>query len=101
MSSIHHLFGAGNRNVEKQVTASEIAEHIRKGIPNLKSGTLCFWGVWFGRPYDNWHTIVKTEAEGECLTLNFNDEEILQIWNPADYQIDEQHFIIRSASRVL
>jgi hypothetical protein len=60
-----------------------------------------FSGVWFGRPHDNYHTLVRAEADGDCLTLHFNEEEILQIWHPTGCQIDEQQFVIRSASRVL
>jgi len=86
---------------EKQAPASEVAAHIQQLIPCVKSGTLRFWGIWFGRPHDNWHTIVRTEADCDCLTLHFNEEETLQIWHPTSCQIDERQFVILSASRVL
>jgi hypothetical protein len=83
------------------MTTSEIAAHIQQLIPRVKNGTLRFWGVWFGRPHDNCHIIIRANADGECLTLHFNNEETLQIWHPTGCQIDEQQFIIRSASQLL
>jgi hypothetical protein len=85
----------------KLATASEVAAHIQQLVPRVKNGTLRFWGIWFGRPHDNWHTIVRAEADGDCLTLHFSNEETLQIWHPAGCQIDEKQFVILSASRLL
>ena len=62
--------------------ASEIATHIQQLLPNVHSGTLRFWGIWFGRPHDNHHAIVRAEAEGDCLVLHFNDEETLRAGHP-------------------
>jgi hypothetical protein len=101
MGILSYLFGGREKNTPKLASASEIAAHIQRLIPYVHSGTLRFWGVWFGRPHDNNHTIVGAEADGDCLTLRFDDEEILRVWQPADCQIDPQHFIIYSASRVL
>src|SRR5260221_565512 len=97
MSILTHILGGR----EKQVQASEVAAHIQQLVPRVKSGTLRFWGIWFGRPHDNCHAIVRAEADGDCLTLHFNDEETLQIWHPTGCQIDEQQFVIPSATRVL
>jgi hypothetical protein len=41
------------------------------------------------------------EAEGDCLTLYFNEEEKLQVWHPTGCKIDSQQFVIQSATRVL
>ncbi len=101
MGILSHLFGAGDTNAPKRAGASEIAAHIQTLLPQLPSGTLRFWGVWFGRPYDNYHTIVCVEADGDCLVVHFNEEETLRVWQPAEWQIDSKQFIIRSASRVL
>ena len=37
-----------------------IADRISAALPNIKAGSLRIWGEWFGKPYDNFHTI-KTE----------------------------------------
>ena len=99
MSIISHLFGG--REALKPPTASDIAAQIQQLIPDVHSGTLRFWGVWFGRPHDNYHTIVKAEADGDCLILHFNDEETLRVWHPQACQIDSKQFVIGLASRVL
>jgi len=81
--------------------AAEVAAHIHRLLPNVRSGTLCFWGVWFGRPHDNRHFVVRAEAEGDCLVVHFNDDEILKVWHPQDWRVDAHEFVIRSASRVI
>ena len=82
-------------------TATEIAAQIQQQLPAVQSGTLRFWGVWFGRPDDNFLTIVKAEADGDCLALHFNESETLRVWYPEACQIDSRHFVISRASRVL
>lgn len=69
-------------------------------LPRVKSGTLRFWGSWFGRPHDNHHEIVGGQAEGDLLTVRFNEDEVLRIWAPRGATIDENHFRIVDANRV-
>jgi hypothetical protein len=81
--------------------AATVATHLQRLLPDVHSGTLCFWGVWFGRPHDNCHSVVRAEAEGDCLVLHFNEKEILKVWHPQGWRIDAQQFVIHSATRVL
>jgi hypothetical protein len=60
----------------------KIYNQLNKALPNIKSGTLRFWGEWFGRPYDNMHTLVRCEYAHDVLTLYFNEGEVLSVWNP-------------------
>jgi hypothetical protein len=101
MSAISKLFSGRKANAENAATSTEIAAKIQRLLPNVHSGALRFWGVWFGKPYDNFHTIIKAEAEGDCLILLFNEEETLKVWNPQACQIDSKQFVIGIASRVL
>jgi len=101
MSIISQSLGGREKGAPKPATASEIAAQIQQLLPNVHSGTLRFWGVWFGRPHDNYHTVVKAEAEGDCLVLHFNEEETLRVWHPQACQIDSRQFAIGLASRVL
>jgi hypothetical protein len=80
--------------------ADQIAQRIRSALPNIKSGSLRFWGSWFGRPYDNWHRIVDCHAEGEILQVRFNEGELLSVLSPHDASIDEKTFRIDDAERV-
>lgn len=43
------------------------------------------FGDWFGRPMDNVHNVVGAEADGEQLTLTFNNGETLNVWNPSSF----------------
>jgi hypothetical protein len=69
-------------------------------LPKIKSGTLCFFGEWFGRPHDNWHEVASASAADDELIIRFNEDETLTIWNPADARISEEYFDIVNASRV-
>jgi hypothetical protein len=80
--------------------AEKLAETIKSAMPGIKSGTLRFWGRWFGRPYDNIHTIVGCEASGECLRVSFNEGETLSVWSPRGAAIDADTFRIGDADRV-
>jgi hypothetical protein len=81
--------------------AEKIAREIMQVLPNVKSGSLRFFGEWFGRPYDNNHTIVDAAAEENDLTVQFDGDEALTVSNPSDVRISENEFEIGSATRVL
>jgi len=78
----------------------QIADRIREAIPTVKRGTLRFWGEWFGRPYDNIHTLTKCAIEEDCLRLFFDQGESLLICSPQGISLDETTFRIRTAARV-
>lgn len=69
---------------------------------NLKSGTLNFFGVWFGRPMDNSHTVtsVSYEKKDDLLILRFNEDEMLRVWGSKGIHADSETFCITDAARV-
>jgi hypothetical protein len=82
-------------------TLNEIVAEINDALPNIKSGSLRFWGQWFGRPYDNWHRIVSCKTLDEnALILTFSEEERLTIWEPGGVGCNAAHFRIENAKRV-
>ena len=81
--------------------AEKWADEINKILPNIKVGTLRFFGVWFGRPYDNWHYVIKAEAKDNLLTITFNEGETLEISNPRSCTFSSNQFEIRNAQTVL
>lgn len=86
-----------------QITVNEteeIADRIQKAIPNLKKGSLRFWGEWFGRPHDNMHTLVRGEVENDCLRLFFDQNETLSIWFPRGLSINKSTFKISTATKL-
>jgi hypothetical protein len=79
----------------------QFADDINGLLPNIKSGTLRFFGVWFGKPMDNWHRIVSANANGNVLTIIFNEGEVLEVSEPKTCLFSSSHFEIRNAQRVL
>jgi hypothetical protein len=81
--------------------AKKICDEIQKALPKISPGTLRFWGVWFGRPYDKAHRIVASEHDRGVLRLLFNGDEQLTVWSPAGLTLDSSVFQINDAERVL
>lgn len=61
---------------------------------------VCAWGVWFGRPYDNLHAVVGCEAKNDLLSIYFNEEEVLKVWEPRKLTLEASTFQIRDAQRI-
>jgi len=80
--------------------AEQLANSIQRAIPNVPVGSLRFWGEWFGRPYDNWHTLVSCRAEEDVLRLSFDRGETLSVWAPTGLTLDKSIFRISDADRV-
>ncbi|HKN77165.1 MAG TPA: hypothetical protein VJW94_18460 [Candidatus Acidoferrum sp.] len=81
--------------------AEKICGEIQKALPRISPGTLRFWGVWFGRPYDNFHRIVASEYNHDVLRLRFNEDEQLTVWFPSGLTLNNFVFQIEDAQRVL
>jgi hypothetical protein len=80
--------------------AEILANRLSKQLPRVKSGTLRIWGEWFGRPYDNVHTITTAVAQGDTLIISFDQGETLTIESPDKAAFDQNRFQIGIASRV-
>jgi hypothetical protein len=81
--------------------AQKISDEIKRALPNVKCGTLRFWGAWFGRPHDNMHKILESECKSDILRLRFDGDERLTVWNPQGLKLDPHTFQIKHAERVL
>ncbi|HJX94026.1 MAG TPA: hypothetical protein VJ324_00310 [Candidatus Acidoferrum sp.] len=81
--------------------AEKICEEIQKVLPKVSPGTLRFWGVWFGRPYDNVHRIAASEHDRGVLRVRFSEDEQLTVWFPVGLTLDSSVFQINDAERVL
>ena len=78
-----------------------IAEKINQLIPKIKSGTLRFYGEWFGRPMDNYHQIIKANNQDSLLKIHFDNNEVLYINSPYDFQISEEIFVIKKSKGLI
>ena len=82
-------------------SAEELAEWITATLPDIKTGSIRLWGVWFGRPYDNCHRIVGCDAAEEAVRIRFDHDEVLSVFSPRRASIDRRTFRIDDADRVL
>jgi len=80
--------------------AEQIATRIQQSLPRIKRGTLRLWGVWFGRPYDNVHTIVDASAQGDTLIVCFDEGEVLYVSSPHDWSVNQHDCRVKTAGRV-
>jgi hypothetical protein len=80
--------------------AERIAELIKRQLPDIKAGTLRFWGEWFGRPHDNVHRLIGRNADADLLQMYFDESEVLSVWSPHGLAIGEHMFRIADATRV-
>lgn len=78
----------------------EISDKIMNLEQNIRSGSLCMFGCWFGRPMDNIHRSCSANFENDLLTINFDQGETLEIWNPSKLIIDGNVLKIAKASKV-
>ena len=65
-----------------------------------KGGSLCFYGEWFGRPYDNYHKIIHTSYDGEILEIIFDQQERLLVYKPENITSTEKELKIAKAQKV-
>lgn len=81
--------------------AEQLALAVNSQLPPLKSGSLRFWGHWFGRPLENLHRIAHCRAEGEAVVFRFDGNETLTVYKPGDeFEVDRDVFRIRWAQRI-
>jgi len=77
-----------------------LTARLRDAIPTGLTGSLRFWGEWFGRPHDNCHNLISCETEHTVLRLQFDQSETLSIWSPKGLTINRSGFRIAEARRV-
>lgn len=71
-------------------------------IKILKTGgALRFWGEYFGRPYDNFHSPVSAELNDEILIIQFKDGERLTVYKPSGIVNEPNDFHIENASKIV
>lgn len=79
-----------------------LAMDIRRRAPAIRSGSLTFWGKWFGRPMDNIHSVVGCIgfSDLDLLILLFDEGERLWIWNAEGVEANPDQLRIANARRV-
>lgn len=78
----------------------DIAQEFLTLPKDVHSGTLKFFGAWFGRPMDNVHTPVSAVDRGGKLEVRFDQNETLEIWEPSGLAVDGRTLRIPKAKKV-
>lgn len=81
-------------------TYSDIAAAIEALPERNRSGSLKIWGAWFGRPMDNSHICQSRTSEHDYITLHFDKNERLRVWNPGPLITPGNTLIIETATKV-
>lgn len=85
-----------------ETTPEDFANKYKDNGSYLQGGTLCFYGFWFGKPFDNFHKLVNTDYDKieDTLCLTFNEKEKLTIYNPKIIEEYPNRIIIQEANRI-
>lgn len=89
-------------NLVVRLSTEEFVEIYNTKQGQVKGGSLCFYGYWFGKPYDNYHQLdfVTFDSSTNTLILNFKEKETLSITNPQEICEFENRLTIGSADKI-
>lgn len=65
-----------------------------------QGGSLCFYGDWFGKPYDNFHRIKYYNFQDDVLEIVFDEWERLIVFEPLGITNTEKEFSINQAKMI-
>jgi len=84
------------------LTPVAFAQKYKSQLRQVKGGALCFWGHWFGRPYDNFHQITSVDFDtvSNTLTICFSEKEMLTVSNPQQIKEYKNRLEINNADSV-
>jgi hypothetical protein len=81
-----------------------MASDVRTAVDTIPAserwGSLCFYGEWFGRPYDNQHRLTDVRGDEGSVVLSFDQGETLAVENPIAVSVSDDGLRIAHASRV-
>lgn len=82
------------------MNTDDLRNAIYAASGSLRSGSLSFWGDWFGRSYNNIHQIVGAESLNGAVIIYFDHAESLIVDAPQRWSLDGGKLVIREAERV-
>jgi hypothetical protein len=82
--------------------AEMLAERITLLLPRIDIRAIRLWGQWTGgKAWDAWYRLIRCEAKGETLQMDFDGGEALFISQPSQATVDEAAFRIEDAEQLL
>lgn len=91
---------SGNWTEQKQELYDWMIEMENNYEIKMRGGSMCFYGEWFGRPYDNFHRVKRASIINDTLTIQFEGGEILTAASPGNIKNTEKEFIIVDAESI-
>ena len=82
------------------MTSHQLRNAIYEQMSSLRSGSLTFWGNWFGGRFDNIHRIVGADSMDDTAVIYFDHAESLVIKEPEGWSLDGGHLLVREAELV-
>lgn len=99
---------AGGRSVEEYPACKTLLEKAKRRMQErfreeiqVRGGSLCLWGEWFGRPHDNVHTVESARWSGDTLAIRFRAGESLTVRSPSGMTNETDRLRIRDAAQVV
>ena len=96
------------QEVEKYPQYKTLLEKVKQAIGErfvdelkIEGGCISIWGEYFGRPYDNYHSITSLRWSHEEIAILFSNDQSLYIKNPIVKQNEKDIFVVEDASEVL
>ncbi len=78
----------------------EFISKIQNSQKTIKSGTLRFFGDWFGRPMDNCHEVTRIEFIENELVIEFCNNSLVSIIEPNGIILENDNFTLKNANKV-
>lgn len=82
------------------MTSHQLRNAIYEQMSSLQSGSLTFWGNWFGGRFDNIHRIVGADSLDDTAVIYFDHGESLIIKGPEDWSLERGHLLVHEAECV-
>lgn len=86
----------------KELSLEDFVNKYNYRMGAIKGGSVCLYGHWFGRPYDNFHFIkeIQYNAAISELKIKFDKNEILTLLNPLGITESKHQLVIKFADEI-
>lgn len=66
----------------------ELAREYMALPPDVRAGSLCFYGYHLGRPLDCGYAPLAVVSSDEYLRIDYEGGWIVEIWNPSAFRVE-------------
>lgn len=88
-------------NIVRRILRPKARNQQAKSLKiKILGGSLCFYGDWFGRSYDNFHGIEHCFYQDDVLEIAFDERDRLIIFEPIGITNTDKEFSIKQSKLV-